>query len=198
MSMSKPANILFDLVGSYFAALYTNPIRTKAFTSCTITLLGNYVSQKIQKSRSFDQDVFIAFGLYGLIFGGTIPHFFFNFLEKSVPGDSRIGALKQFLIERLIYAPLYQAFSLYALARFEGKTHEDAVSNMSKLYLPVLKANWYYLSLFQYINFRMVPPMLKVLYVNLIGFFWSIFLSYKKSRAMDKKKDAKKAVGKRL
>lgn len=71
---------------------------------------------------------------------------------------------KKLLLERLIYAPLMQAFSLYTLARFEGKNHKAALKQLYALYMPVLEANWKWLTLFQIINLAFIPPIVSVIY----------------------------------
>ncbi|XP_075220093.1 peroxisomal membrane protein 2 [Lycorma delicatula] len=187
MSLSKPANILFDLIGNYFQALYLNPIRTKSLTSGVLASLANVISQRISNRKSFSQETLIAFALFGFIFGGSVPHYFFTILQKIVPHGSSHAVIKQLLIERFIYAPLYQAFSLYVLARFEGKSHNSAKSELLSLYWPVLRNNWKYLTFFQFINLSVMPQSLQVLYVNMIGFFWVIFLSYKRAKATERK-----------
>lgn len=88
-----------------------------------------------------------------------MPHYFYAFLEKVLDQDLKFRKFLQFAMERLLFAPIFQGVSLYSLARFEGKNHEEAVKNLTKLYIPVLTANWKYLSLFTLINFTVVPPM---------------------------------------
>lgn len=94
-----------------------------------------------------------------LIFGGTLPHYFYQHVERLVAGAGGAKRFYLFLIERLAYAPLYQALSLYFLARFEGNGHDYALANLFDLYWPLLKANWRYLSLMVYINVMYIPPM---------------------------------------
>lgn len=69
---------------------------------------------------------------------------------------------KKLLFERLIFAPIMQAFSLYTLARFEGKNHAAAMKQLVALYLPVLQANWKWLTMFQIINLAFVPPIVSI------------------------------------
>lgn len=109
-----------------------------------------------------------------------MPHFFYTFLEKVLDQDMKFRKFLQFAMERLLFAPLFQGVSLYTLARFDGKNHDDAVKNLMKLYIPVIVANWKYLSLFTLINFTLVPPMLRVLFANIVGFCWIIFLARKR------------------
>lgn len=58
-----------------------------------------------------------------------------------------------------MFAPAITALSLYFITRFEGKGHEDGVSNLNDLYKMILVNNWKYLTLPVFINFRFVPPM---------------------------------------
>lgn len=141
-----------------------------------------------------------------------MPHYFYAFLESVLDQDLKFRKFLQFAMERLMFAPVFQGVSLYTLARFEGKDHNDAVKNLMKLYIPVLTANWKYLSLFTLINFTVVPPMVKarifkirlrshgnhvskpfqlrVLFANIVGFCWIVFLA-KKRRQLSNKDSAK-------
>ncbi|CAL1688762.1 unnamed protein product [Lasius platythorax] len=182
MSLSKPTNIVYGLIGAYLQRLYTSPLKTKAITSCIIAALGNVVSQKLSGARQLNEDSVLAFALFGLFFGGPVPHYFHTYVPLLVRHP--LGIL---LIERLIYMPCFQALALYMLAIFEGKPHRVASSQMQKLYLPTLMANLKYLTLFQYINIKYVPPMLRVLMVNLVGFAWVIYLANKRAKASKEK-----------
>lgn len=182
MSLSKPSNIIYSLIGAYFQRLYTSPLKTKAITSCIIAALGNIASQKLAGARHLNEDSVLAFALFGLFFGGPLPHYFYAFVPLLVRNP--LGIL---LIERLLYTPCFQALALYMLAIFEGKSHRMASIQMQKLYLPTLTANLKYLTLLQFINIKYVPPMLRVLMGNLIGFAWIIFLANKRARASKEK-----------
>ncbi|KAH0954700.1 hypothetical protein HN011_006847 [Eciton burchellii] len=182
MSLSKPSNIIYGLIGAYLQRLYSSPLKTKAITSCVIAILGNIVSQKLSGAKKLNEDSILAFALFGLFFGGPIPHYFYTYIHLLVRNP--LGIL---LIERLIYTPCFQALTLYILAIFEGKPHRVAYAQMQKLYLPMLIANLKYLTLLQYINIKYIPPMLRVLIANLIGFVWVIYLATKRIKALKRK-----------
>lgn len=177
MSLSKPSDLVLRLTSAYFQRLYTSPVKTKAITSCVIATLGNFLSQKISGAKSINKDSLLAFALFGLFFGGPVPHYFYKNVQPFVKSP-----LLFLLIERFLYTPCYQALALYILALFEGNTHDEACRQMKKLYWPILSANLKYLILLQYINFKYVPPILRVLVVNLIGFFWTIFLAQQRAK----------------
>ncbi|CAA9995932.1 unnamed protein product [Nesidiocoris tenuis] len=160
MSLSKSVQrAAFGFLTDYLQAIYLRPLRTKAYTSCVIATLGNLSSQRIAGNKSIDWNSVRAFALFGLLFGGTVPHYFFMLLEKCVGKNSANPVLVKLAIERLMYAPCYQVLSLYMLARFEGKDHDEASNQLSKLYWQVLRTNWMFLSMFQLLNLWLVPPM---------------------------------------
>ncbi|KAK7593025.1 hypothetical protein V9T40_007777 [Parthenolecanium corni] len=180
MALSKSSNFIQGLIASYFEQLYVRPIRTKALTSCFISASGNLIAQYIGGAKMIDQDSVIAFGLFGLLFGGPVPHFFYQFLDKLVPYHSNHVLIKQLFIERLLFTPLYQYFVLYTISRFQGKSHKEACKERDELYWTLLKANLHVLTLVQFVNLKYVHPMLRVLVGNLVGFFWIIYFAHKK------------------
>lgn len=118
------------------------------------------------------------FYFFRLLFGGSLPHYFYEILERLFPEEVVAFPLaKKLIFERLLIAPLMQAFSLYTLARFEGKTHIVAIKQLKALYLPVLQANWKWLTLFQVINLAFVPPMVSFCYFHKIEIYYRIHLA---------------------
>ncbi|CAH4037174.1 peroxisomal membrane protein 2 [Pieris brassicae] len=183
MALSKP---IMNLVASYLQNLYLHPIKTKSISSCVVGCAGSIASQVVAGER-IKLDPIFAFGLYGLIFGGTIPHYFYELIERLFPHEATAFPLaKKLIFERLVIAPLMQAFSLYTLARFEGKNHKAASKQLHSLYLTVLEANWKWLTLFQVINLAFVPPMLRVLFMNIVGFGWAMFIASKRRQSQKK------------
>ncbi|XP_025416983.1 PXMP2/4 family protein 3 [Sipha flava] len=180
MALSKPVELLQSLVLTYLERLNSRPIRTKSITSCIIASLGNITLQNIAGAKMIDQDSVVAFGLFGLLFGGPVPHFFYENLESMFPENTSKMVFLKFGIERLLFTPFYQFLSLYVLSRFEGKSHEDTMKQIYAIYWPILKANWQIVSLIQFFNVKFVPPMLHVLFHNMVGFFWAMFITYKK------------------
>ncbi|XP_060524563.1 peroxisomal membrane protein 2 [Cylas formicarius] len=185
--LSKP---IISALSFYFSELYEHPLRTKAVSCCLVALAGNYASQKIVGSKLIDLNSLLAYGAFGLVFGGTIPHYFYQFLEYAVPDEASFAIIKRLFLERLVYSPLYQAFSLYTLARLEGNDHKTAVKQLRGLYWTILTTSWKYLTVLQLLNVSLVPPMLRVLVVNLIGFFWTIYLANKRRQQQAKSKSA--------
>ncbi|CAH0754346.1 unnamed protein product [Bemisia tabaci] len=190
MVVSKPMHCIQDvcqkLLISYFENLHTHPYRTKAFTSLIIALLGNYLSQRITRGKQIDHNSLIAYGFFGLTFGWSGPHLLFSWLESAIPRKQNFSLLKRFAFERLVYTPFFQFLVLFTLSIYEGKSYQVSLKNAQTLYRKVLQANLKYLSLLQFMNLAYVPPMLRVLFSNMIGFVWILFLSHQRKRSQEK------------
>lgn len=179
MSLSKP---LFNALSFYLEQLFMHPLRTKSITSSVLASGANVLSQKLMGSKEINQRSLYAYALFGLLFGGSMPHYFYKIMERTLTGRSKLNQFLFFACERLIYTPAFQMLSLFFLSIFEGKSQQQALNNLYTLYWPVLKANWTYLSLAVFLNIRYVPPIFRVLTGNLIGFCWVIFLTMKRRR----------------
>uniref|UniRef100_A0A182MGR2 Peroxisomal membrane protein 2 n=1 Tax=Anopheles culicifacies TaxID=139723 RepID=A0A182MGR2_9DIPT len=194
MSLSKP---IFNLLGSYLEQLFEHPLRTKAITSCVIASSANLVSQKLGGVKQVNTDSVLAYGLFGLIFTGPLSHFFYNWLDR-ITNDTRFKKLLMLLGERALFAPVITALSLYFISRFEYKSHDVALGNLITQYQSILRGNWKYLTLPVFINFNYVPPMLRVLFANIIGFCWMVVLSTKRRKAeqrrQQKEQDKSKSI----
>lgn len=64
-----------------------------------------------------------------LLFGGPVPHFFYESLESTFPENSSKMVFLKFGIERLLFTPFYQFLSLYVLSRFEVSIYVYKIIN---------------------------------------------------------------------
>ncbi|KAH8390739.1 hypothetical protein KR215_001248, partial [Drosophila sulfurigaster] len=203
MSLSRP---LYSLFGSYLEQLFNHPVRTKCLTACFLATSANVTSQRISGAKTLNQHSVFAYGVFGLIFGGTVPHYFYQIVERLFSHDLRFRKFFIFLSERFAFAPLYQFLSLYFLSIFEvslvgldlesfltvvalflqGNSHAKALQNVEKLYWPVLRANWQYISLLVYLNIAYVPPMFRSISSGIIAFIWAVYLAQKRRRHQEK------------
>ncbi|XP_037940190.1 peroxisomal membrane protein 2 [Teleopsis dalmanni] len=183
MSLSKP---IYSLLGVYLEQLFNHPVRTKSVTSGVLAASACYTSQRISGQKKVNQHSVLAYALFGFIFGGSIPHYFYQAMERLLNENIKFRRFILFLSERIIFAPFYQALSLYSLSRFECNSHKTAVANLQKLYWPLLQANWKYLSLAVFVNMAFVPPMLRTVTMSIVSFIWVVFIAHKRRRLQEK------------
>lgn len=48
---------------------------------------ANYTSQKLSGNKSIKTESLFAYGLYGLVFGGPLPHYFYKMIERITPDN---------------------------------------------------------------------------------------------------------------
>ncbi|TMW52822.1 hypothetical protein DOY81_002089 [Sarcophaga bullata] len=183
MALSRP---IYSLLGIYMEQLFNHPVRTKSITASALAASANYTSQRISGQKHINQKSVVAYALFGLIFGGSVPHYFYQTIERLFHQDVKFRKFFQFISERLIYAPLYQVLSLYFLSRFEMNSHKVAISNLEKLYWPLLKANWQYLSLAVFLNMYYIPPMFRTITMSLVSFIWVVYIAHKRRRFQER------------
>uniref|UniRef100_D3TP31 Peroxisomal membrane protein MpV17 n=1 Tax=Glossina morsitans morsitans TaxID=37546 RepID=D3TP31_GLOMM len=179
MSLSKP---LYSLFGVYFEQLFSHPIRTKSITNSVLAASANYASQRIDGQKVVNQQSVVAYALFGLLFGGSVPHYFYQAIERLFRRDFKYRKFVQFISERLVYTPIYQALSLYILSLFESNSHDIALKSAEKLYWPLLKANWQYCTFFVWLNVYHVPPMLREFFTTIVAFIWMTYIARKRRR----------------
>uniref|UniRef100_A0A1B0B435 Peroxisomal membrane protein 2 n=1 Tax=Glossina palpalis gambiensis TaxID=67801 RepID=A0A1B0B435_9MUSC len=183
MSLSKP---LYSLLGVYFEQLFSHPIRTKSITNFILAASANYASQRIDGQKVINQKSVVAYASFGLLFGGSIPHYFYQAIERLFRHDFKYRKFFQFISERLVYTPIYQALCLYILSLFESNSHDIALKTAEKLYWPLLKANWQYVTFFVWVNLYYVPPMLREFFTSILAFIWMTYIARKRRRFQEK------------
>ncbi|KYQ93774.1 pmp22 family protein [Tieghemostelium lacteum] len=180
-TMGKSSLTVTDIQRWYMARLKSKPILTKAVTSAALSLIGNIIAQKGIERRSIDWNRVLKFTVWGSI-SSPMVHFWHKILDvvtKNVP--EKYKSWVKMIIDQLVFAPFINIAFYSFLAIADGKPN----SILIKLYfdlIPTLKASWKVWPLAQYINFTFIPPQLQVLFGNIVGFLWGIYLTVLSSK----------------
>lgn len=187
---SKPIRELADvplhvrLLKTYLQLLHSRPVLTKAITSGILSALGNLLSQHIEqrrKSKSSAKNVdlvaLLRFASYGLFFTGPLSHYFYLFLENVIPSSTPMAGLRRLLLERLIVAPAFLFLFFIVMNFLEGKDLNSLNKKLKDSYWSALKMNWKVWTPFQFINVNYIPVQFRVLFANMVAFFWYTYLS---------------------
>jgi hypothetical protein len=78
-----------------------------------------------------------------------------------------------------VQAPVFTVLIFAFLGFLEGKNFKDIQKQLEDDYKDTMIANWGLWVPASFINLAFVPPIFRVLYLNVVFFFWSIFLSLK-------------------
>lgn len=170
----------------YNHQLVTNPIPTKCISAGLIAFVADIVCQtyfpsdgklkekppleRIDWQRNFNFTLLNAVGI------SLLTHYWYGYLSTRIVGDTFAAALKRVFFDQTLFAPFLVGalFSSNMVLKGEAdgipdKLRNDLPSAMVHNYIVWIPA--------QLINFRFVPPQLRVLWANFIGFFWNIYLS---------------------
>ena len=122
------------------------------------------------------------FALFGLVLQAPWNHFYYLLLDGALPPTpepftSTTGI--KVVIDQFIQAPIFTVLIFYFLGLLEGKTLENVGDQLKKDYSDTMLANWKLWVPATAVNIAFCPPVLRVLFLNCVFFFWSIFLSLK-------------------
>ena len=68
----------------------------------------------------------------------------------------------------------------------QGNDHAEGWQNVKKLYVTALIGNWKIWTVPQLVNLSVIPVEFRVLFANLVAFFWNIYLSSKTAKSLKK------------
>jgi len=82
-----------------------------------------------------------------------------------------------------VQAPVFTVLIFAFLGTLEGKSFDRIKDQLDDDYADTMVANWKLWVPATVVNIAFVPPIFRVLYLNGVFFFWSIFLSLKLNKS---------------
>jgi len=165
------------------------PIPTKALTSAAISYSGSVITQKVfEKQPYMNNRRALKFVAYSLLLT-PISHFWYMFLDAVFPKNPAdknsmvdSSALKKLAMDELLYDPFCIVFFYVIVGLLEGQNFGQIKQKLGREYWATQKASWAIWPIVQLINFSVVPGNLRILFINFIGFWWSIFMQLRQAR----------------
>ncbi|OMJ78960.1 hypothetical protein SteCoe_21134 [Stentor coeruleus] len=174
-----------DLIKKYNGLLKKRPVLTRSITAFWISLTGDFACQYLESkldNTKFSEIFTLKRSLNLAIFGFAVVtpgmHFWYQYLARTFPGTGFRAVSMKFILDRvLIPPPLVMGFFV-SQTLMNGGSWEDVKSRVQKNYLNALQMNLLVWPAAMIINFKYVPLDFQVLFSNVVGFFWSMYLSY--------------------
>jgi len=174
---------------SYNTALEANPLIVKSVTASVILGAADIAGQVVQNSQREEDDRTdldiartVRFAFFGLVLQAPWNHFYYQVLDGTIPPTADpwtpTTAIKT-VIDQFVQAPIFTVLIFGFLGFLEGKNLEAIKEQLDDDYAETMVANWKLWVPATVINLAFVPPLLRVLYLNCVFFFWSIYLSLK-------------------
>lgn len=194
-----------ELWNSYLDALEANPLLVKSITAGVILGAADLSGQAIQQATTAKEianmeeyggdnntmmtstggvDIarFVRFAFFGFILQAPWNHFYYLLLDGALPPTVDPFTATTFikvLIDQFIQAPIFTVLIFGFLGVLEGKSLDAIKDQLDDDYVDTMVANWKLWVPATAVNIAFCPPILRVLFLNVVFFFWSIFLSLK-------------------
>lgn len=193
VNLVPEANVLADAWASYNVALESSPLITKSVTACVILGAADLAGQTLESSQkeeslSIDAGRFIRFAFFGLVLQAPWNHFYYQILDGVLPPTvdpfTATTGIKV-VIDQFVQAPIFTVIIFGFLGTLEGKSLDEVKSQLDDDYSDTMIANWKLWVPATMVNIAFCPPLFRVLFLNFVFFFWSIFLSLKLNSSSD-------------
>lgn len=172
----------------YNNALNSDPLLTKSITAGILLGAADLSGQVFEnstndnnKNKEVDVSRTIRFAIFGLILQAPWNHYYYMLLDGQIPPtpDEPFSStnIVKVCIDQFIQAPIFTVLIFVFLGLLEGKALSSIKQQLDSDYKETIIANWKLWVPATIINIGFIPPLFRVLYLNIVFFFWSIYLS---------------------
>ena len=98
--------------------------------------------------------------------------------SASLPGPPLQQAATKAVLDNLFFTPPAHLLFYMTMALLEGKSAKVALQRCASMMPVSLPASWLFWGPTQFVSFSLIPPHLRVQFVQAVGFIWNIFMSF--------------------
>lgn len=162
---------------AYNDSLDKYPLATKAFTSLVGWALGDFLAQVFISGGAFDMKRFITLSLFGFLYHGPSGHYFYNWLDKTIPGtEAKVVALKV-LIDQTMWCPIFMTVFFTYLGLVNGDSMNVIVKKVKTDLLSACQGSWKVWPLVHAVNFKFISTKHRLVFINGVQVAFNMFLS---------------------
>ncbi|XP_070581167.1 mpv17-like protein [Ptychodera flava] len=147
-------------------------IRNAVFLGTTYS-----VTESVQQTvigDGYDIAKIERFGIWGLCFNGPAMYGLYKLLDGFLPGTAARAVTMKMCLDQVIMTPVCIVGFYIVMSAMEGKS--DLFSEAKRKAIPTYLASLAFWVPAQFINFRLVPPIFRVVYVGSTSFIWANIL----------------------
>ncbi|XP_076264634.1 mpv17-like protein 2 [Rhynchophorus ferrugineus] len=175
--IAKLNNLLTKMFSDRYL-LYTNVGISLCLSGVGDVLEQNYeiLTQQIpcwNKQRSRDM------ALSGTTVG-VVCHYWYKFLDRSLPGYTIRIVLKKIVVDQFIGSPLCISTFFGTIALLEGSTRDEFIEEVKDKAWRLYVAEWMIWPPCQFLNFYVLSTKYRVLFDNLVSLGYDIYTSHVK------------------
>jgi protein Mpv17 len=115
---------------------------------------------------------------------GVLSHYWYTMLDRVLPGITRRAVVRKVMADQCIFGPICLSTFFVGMGVLEGKTSTEIGMDMKTLFPPAYLLEWAIWPAAQALNFYLVPPQMRVLYVSSVLLVWTVILSWIKHKGI--------------
>ncbi|XP_057654891.1 mpv17-like protein isoform X2 [Diorhabda carinulata] len=168
--------------------LEKRPILTNSLIYGSLCTISEFSQQTISKKLSkpiepYDTASITKFAIYGTGIGGPLIALWYRFLDKKFPGCSLKIAVKKLAIDQLTFTAGLLVVFYTSMSIMDGK--KDIFEECRQKFIPTYKTSCLFWIPAQLMNFILVPPIYRVIYIGTCSFVWINILCYLKRQKVE-------------
>ncbi|XP_014243455.1 mpv17-like protein isoform X1 [Cimex lectularius] len=136
-------------------------------------------SQQMVNKRYFDRKeppepidkaMLVRYAVVGSCINSNILYFWYRWLDRNFVGASMKIVTKKLLLDQFVLTPQLLTIFYVSMSIMEGK--DDLLAELREKFVPTFQTSCGFWLPAQAINFLVVPPMARVVYVATCSFIW--------------------------
>jgi len=189
-----------QLLKLYNELLFKYPITTKAISAGMIMLVSDitcqvFIEKKTLKNGKYSfRRTLIMSSVQGL-YGATIMHFWYNMavdrIATAITTRKLLLPIVCTVLDQSIWAWIFWGSLLFGFEFVDKRDFEGSVKNVKDKIWEVMIANWKVWTVPQLMNFAVVPAEYRVLFRNVVGLFWNVYLSWIQNHVANERESVK-------
>jgi len=184
-ALISPITSILQCSGAFYSnALSAYPILTKSLTAGFTFYLSDYTAQKLEnkndeeKANKHDWTRTLTSAAVGLLYFGPAAHAWYEMIFKLLPSTSLFSTLQKAILGQVIFGPAFTSV-FFATSLMQGGTF--TINNWVNKIKSDLPGAWLagvsFWPLVDFISYALVPIKFIPLFINLMSFIWTIYLS---------------------
>ncbi|KAK6629167.1 hypothetical protein RUM43_002984 [Polyplax serrata] len=158
---------------------------TNTLSSGLLMCAGDLIQQEIEHVRydkhknSFDWRRNLHMGIVGTLLG-PFAHFFYQVLDKFIPGNKLTSIAKKIVLDQTIASPVCILIFFFGMNYLSDKEFKETRAEIKQKFWVIYAVDCSVWIPFQFFNFYLISSEYRVIYVNMITMCYNVFLSFAK------------------
>ena len=120
---------------------------------------------------------FITLSVFGFIYHGPSGHYFYNWLDKQIPGTDAKHVAMKVGIDQLIWCPIFMTVFFTYLGLVNGDSFSTIATKIKTDLFSAVQGSWKVWPLVHAVNFKFISTKHRLVFINAVQVAFNMFLS---------------------